>query len=477
MSEEIRREQAYIDRLYQRVDMLREQAADELAGVLRQERATAQALVEREAATALHAAHLARLDAAESGLCFGRLDLLTGERRYIGRIGLRAEAEEDEPLLLDWRAPAARAFYVGTAGAPHGVRRRRHILTRGRRVTGLDDEVLDRAALAGTTGLSGEAALLAAVEAQRTGRMRDIVATLQAEQDAVVRSDHRGILVVQGGPGTGKTAVALHRAAYLLYTHQHLAARGVLVVGPNATFLTYISQVLPGLGETSVLLATIGDLFPGVTADRAEERAAEEIKGRAMMAGVLAAAVRDRQAATGGTDIEFAGETIHLSARAIRAAARRARDTGLPRNQARPVFKRLIVTALADLYAARTRELADQLDADVADILAGVSAAIEADLAAGTSGPPPRRRPASASSGSRTPGACWRSPGVPRPPTWTTARCCGRPTWWAPRRSRNATRNGACARSPSGQPPTARGRSATSSWTRRRNCPRWRGGC
>ena len=382
MNEEIRREQAHLDRLYQRVDVLREQTSAELAGVLGQECGTAQALLERDAAIARHTDRLGRLNAAESGLCFGRLDLVAGEHRYIGRIGLRAEADEDEPLLLDWRAPAARAFYVATAGTPHGVRRRRHIMTRGRRVTGLDDEVLDRGALAGAAGLSGEAALLAAVQAQRTGRMRDIVATLQAEQDTVVRSDHRGILVVQGGPGTGKTAVALHRAAYLLYTHQHLAARGVLVVGPNATFLTYISQVLPGLGETNVLLATAGDLFPGVTAGRAEERAAEEIKGRAAMAGVLAAAVRDRQAAAGATSAEFAGEPLQLGTRAIRDAAQRARDTGLPHNQARPVFQRLIVAALAERYAARTRELEEQLEAEVADVLASASAAIEADLAA-----------------------------------------------------------------------------------------------
>ncbi|MGE5132453.1 MAG: HelD family protein [Gemmatimonadota bacterium] len=382
MNEETEREQAYIDQLYQRVDVLREQTSAELAGVLRQERDTAQARLEREAAVTRQAGHLAQLNAAESGLCFGRLDLLTGERRYIGRIGLRAESGEGEPLLLDWRAPAAGAFYLATAGAPHGVRRRRHIMTRGRRVTGLDDEVLDRDGLTAVSGLSGEAALLAAVAAQRTGRMRDIVATLQAEQDTIVRSDHRGILVVQGGPGTGKTAVALHRAAYLLYTHQHLAARGVLVVGPSATFLSYISQVLPGLGETSVLLATVGELFPGVTAGRAEGRAAGEIKGRAAMAGVLAAAVRDRQAATGATGVEFAGEPLELGARAIRGAAQRARDTGLPHNQARPVFQRLIVAALAERYAARTRELEERLEAEVADILAGASAAIEADLAA-----------------------------------------------------------------------------------------------
>ena len=236
------------------------------AAALRQDGGTAQSRLDRDAAVFRYGEQLARLDAAEDGLCFGRLDLQTGERRHIGRIGLRDESGEGEPLLIDWRAPAARAFYVATAGAPHGVRRRRHIAMRGRRVVGVDDEVLDRGELAGTSGLTGEAALLAALEATRTGRMRDIVGTLQAEQDAIIRSAHSGILVVQGGPGTGKTAVALHRAAYLLYTHRRLAERGVLVVGPNPTFLGYISQVLPGLGETNVLLRTVGELFPGVAA-------------------------------------------------------------------------------------------------------------------------------------------------------------------------------------------------------------------
>src|ERR687895_370988 len=256
------REQQYVTMLYDRLDDLREQAA------------------------------------AENGLVFGRLDFRDGERRYIGRLGILDEAADYEPLLMDWRAPAARPFYVATAVAPEGVRRRRHIRTRHRTVVGLDDEVLDLSAAdqGGRTSLTGEAALLAALNASRTGRMSDIVATIQAEQDRVIRADHRGVLVVQGGPGTGKTAVALHRAAYLLYTHRdQLAKRGVLIVGPNANFLRYIGQVLPALGETAVVLSTIAELYPGVTADRPEPAAVATIKGRSVMADVIAAAVRDRQ--------------------------------------------------------------------------------------------------------------------------------------------------------------------------------------
>jgi DNA helicase IV len=377
---EVSREQEYIGRLYERIDALRGQASARLALALRENGGTAQSRLDRDAAIAGYAGQLARLDAAEDGLCFGRLDLRTGELRRIGRIGLRAEPSGDEPLLIDWRAPAARAFYVATAGAPHGVRRRRHIIMRGRRVTGVDDEVLDRGELAGTPGLTGEAALLAALAATRTGRMRDIVGTLQAEQDAIIRSVHSGILVVQGGPGTGKTAVALHRAAYLLYTHRRLAERGVLVVGPSTTFLGYISQVLPGLGETNVLLCTVGELFPGVTADRCEGRLAQEVKGRAMMTGVLAAAVRGRQA-TGPADIEFGGETLRLTRQVVQGAARRARATRLPHNEARPLFQRQIIAALAEQYAERARELAERLEADVAGVLAEAREAIEADLA------------------------------------------------------------------------------------------------
>ena len=199
---------------------------------------------------------------------------------------------------MDWRADAARPFYLATAASPADVRRRRHIKTRGRTVVSVDDEVLDLAAAdpAKHEGLTGESALLAALNASRTGRMRDIVETIQAEQDWIIRSELAGVLVVQGGPGTGKTAVALHRAAYLLYTYRRqLMKRGVLVVGPNATFLRYIGQVLPSLGETSVLLSTVADLYPGISATGIEAPDTAAIKGRLAMASVIAAAVRDRQ--------------------------------------------------------------------------------------------------------------------------------------------------------------------------------------
>ena len=153
----------------------------------------------------------------------------------------------------------------------------------------MDDEVLDigpdgeagQQRAAGHAGLTGEAALIAALSATRTGRMADIVETIQAEQDLIIRSPHNGVTVVQGAPGTGKTAVALHRAAYLLYTYrEQLSRRGVLIVGPNPTFLRYIGHVLPSLGETGVLMSTIADLYPGISARRDETPETAEIKGR-----------------------------------------------------------------------------------------------------------------------------------------------------------------------------------------------------
>ncbi|MFI5628320.1 HelD family protein [Streptomyces sp. NPDC051664] len=379
---EIAHEQDHLDMLHARVAALREDARNQLTGVLRETGGTRQGRLEREAAAARYAGQVARYDAAENGLCFGRLDLRDGDRHYIGRVGLPAESAVDDPLLLDWRAPAARPFYVATPAAPHGVRKRRHITTRGDRVVRLDDEVLDRDGVP-VGELTGEAALLASLDAGRTGRMHDIVATLQAEQDAIIRSDHRGVLVVQGGPGTGKTAVALHRAAYLLYTHRQLASRGVLVVGPNPTFIGYIGQVLPGLGENSVLLSTVGELFPGVRADRTEPSETAELKGRTEMAAVIAAAVRDRQVPAGtGLEVEFDGDVVRLDHEECVRAADAARATRLPHNRAAPVFRREIVAALARRSVEDTRHLADRLEADIAEVLAeaDLDRAVRADL-------------------------------------------------------------------------------------------------
>jgi DNA helicase IV len=356
-SDEIGGEQEYVWLLYGRLDDMRKRASDRLAEVLRQGGGTHQARTEREAFSAMYIQQIAQFDAAEHGLCFGRLDFHSGNRFYIGRIGIHDDSGEYEQLLMDWRADAARPFYLATAASPAGVRRRRHIKTRDRAVVSLDDEVLDLAAAdpAKHEGLTGESSLMAALSTSRTGRMRDIVETIQAEQDWIIRSELAGVLVVQGGPGTGKTAVALHRAAYLLYTYRRqLLKRGVLVVGPNATFLRYIDQVLPSLGETSVLLSTVADLYPGISARGSDPPETAEIKGRLDMADVIAAAIRDRQRVPERpVEVQIDRETLRLSPAVCKKARERARRSRRPHNQARQVFAREIADALTRQLAAR----------------------------------------------------------------------------------------------------------------------------
>jgi DNA helicase IV len=354
---ELELEQAYVANLYGRLDTLRARAAERVAQVLDRAEVggTYQGRLERDALVTRYRDRLAQLWSAESGLCFGRLDLADGTRRYVGRLGL---ADDDrEPLLVDWRAPAARPFYRATPADPSGVVRRRHLRTRGRAVVDLEDDVLDLDALSDDerSGLSGEAALLAALNASRTGRMGDIVATIQAEQDRIIRSELQGILVVEGGPGTGKTAVALHRAAYLLYTHrERLARRGVLVVGPNPTFLRYIEQVLPSLGETGAVLATTAELYPGVTATATEPPETAALKGEERMVGILAAAVADRQRLPiHDLEILFDGQVLVLDRATCRRARQQARAAGRPHNQARAIFRRELLAALSRQVVAR----------------------------------------------------------------------------------------------------------------------------
>ena len=343
--------------LYRKLDAERESAQRRLTGALEQTGGTPQARTERDVATTAYSERLAQLSSVEQGLCFGRLDFHEGDTAYVGRLGLFDEDGDYEPLLIDWRAPAARPFYLATAASPDGVRRRRHIRTLSRKVVALDDEILDLGAddQGHDLGLAGEAALLAALDRRRTGEMGDIVATIQGEQDRIIRDELNGVLVVQGGPGTGKTAVALHRAAYLLYTYrQQLATRGVLVVGPNSTFLRYIGQVLPSLGETGVLLSTVGELFPGVRATGRDSREAAEIKGRAAMAEVLAAAVADRQQLPDGVlEVEFDDSVLHLDRETCERARAKARGSLRPHNVARRVLHDTLLDALADQATGR----------------------------------------------------------------------------------------------------------------------------
>ena len=255
-------------------------------------------------------------------------------------------------MLTDWRAPAAEAFYRATALHPGDVHRRRHLVTKGRSVTGLEDEVLDLDAEIDPDALSGEGALLAAMAQGRTGRMSDIVATIQAEQDRIIRSDLSGALVVQGGPGTGKTAVALHRAAYLLYAHRRLLERsGVLVVGPSSAFLRYIDQVLPSLGETGVVSTTVGDLIPGIRATAVDEGQVARLKGLLLWRKIIRRAVRARERVPEQeTPVRVEGHDFVIRPRDVNDAIARARRTHKPHNLARGAFVRDMLDRLTDQY-------------------------------------------------------------------------------------------------------------------------------
>ena len=372
---DIASEQAYLTRLYERLDLLREQADDRLRAILLEAAGTPQGRSHREATRSHYAEQLAQMNSVENALCFGRLDFAADNPRYIGRIGLFDDDGDHDPLLIDWRAPAARPFYLATAVSPEGVTRRRHLRTKGRELTGIDDEVLDPAlgGVGGREDVTGEAALLSALTANRTGRMRDIVETIQAEQDDVIRSRLPGIMVVQGGPGTGKTAVALHRAAYLLYTYrEQLTKQGVLILGPNATFLRYISQVLPSLAETGVLLATLGDMFPGVHARATEAPEAAALKGRLDMLEVLAAAVADWQTVPDDyVEVDHDGYPLRIERAVLEDARAAARKSGRPHNVARQIF-------VAEALHALSLQIAERIGADP---LGGENLLEEADLA------------------------------------------------------------------------------------------------
>ena len=329
------------------------------------------ALVRRE--TEYHGlnAKLDALNVAETGLVFGRIDVAEDdpenpvpgrpdlERRYIGRMGIDDREDNYRTLLLDWRAPLARPFYLATTAHPEGVESRRNIRMRGRTVTAVDDEVLSGDGAESTSaGVGSEAALRRAMNEARTGHMRSIVETIQREQDEIIRAPTRGVMVVQGGPGTGKTAVALHRIAYLLYTwREQLTRTGVLVVGPNATFLEYISRVLPELGETGVVLSTVDQLVPGFTPGGSDSTAGREVKGSIEMMTILKRAVQAYETVPDApVRLTFDGVPVDATPQMVKAARTRARRSRRPHNQARAHFAEHLTQLLAEALARRIGE-------------------------------------------------------------------------------------------------------------------------
>jgi DNA helicase IV len=317
---------------------------------------THQARFERDVRVEVTERRLAALREADAGLVFGRIDREDGERLYVGRVAI--SDENNEPLVVDWRAPAAEAFYRATPGEPLGLTRRRHFLLRGRTLVGIEDDLLvanGDADLDDKLVLVGEAALLNSLRRARTGRMADIVATIQREQDEIIRAPLPGILVVQGGPGTGKTAVALHRAAYLLYTYRFpLERAGVLLIGPNRVFLRYIEQVLPSLGEHTVTFATPATMLPAVAVTAADSADAVRVKGDARMATVLARAVRQRQRPLPRpASIPLGSHILTLTPDATRPVVNRVKRRRGTHNERRAAFERQITRLLLDEWRAR----------------------------------------------------------------------------------------------------------------------------
>ncbi len=300
---ELASEQRHVDRVYEQLSVLTESARNieaeadakfktDRSDWMREEDGTA--IFERDAFAYQAAKRLAILDAEHDGLVFGRLDLTDEEIRYIGRLGVRSD--DYEPLVIDWRAPAAEPFYRATASNPMSVVRRRVLRCRGEKVVGIEDDLLDESA-GDDLVVVGEGALMASLKRARGPHMKDIVATIQAEQDEAIRAPYQGVTLISGGPGTGKTVVALHRAAYLLYTHRkRLEQGGVLVVGPSDLFVSYIARVLPSLGESSVKLRAVGEVpgyVLGFASSRADNAQAAILKGSLRMLPVLRAAVNE----------------------------------------------------------------------------------------------------------------------------------------------------------------------------------------
>jgi DNA helicase IV len=383
-------EQELLDRAYDGLEFMRGEARHMLQGVLDLGRGgTFQSRTERDIVVRTSLARLEQLDIGDQALYFGRIDRLPqpgdgalGESFHIGRLAV--SGPDHEPLVVDWRAPVAEPFYRATGLDPQGLARRRHLAVRGRTVLGLEDEyfVAPDGRPGGTTQtppvddgkgerlltdgllLGGPGALLSALGQARTGHMGDIIGTIQREQDEIIRSPLAGVLVVQGGPGTGKTAVALHRAAYLLYTHRFpLERQGVLVVGPNPLFLRYIEQVLPSLGETGVSLSTVAGLVTEVRVRGVDDPAAAKLKGDVRMVKVLARAVRTRQRPLRrDVEIPFGAGVLRLRAAATEDIVALARRRPGTHNARRRFVEAQVLRALAEEYRSRLARSGAALD-------------------------------------------------------------------------------------------------------------------
>jgi len=352
---ELEAEQAYIDHAYACLERTKQVVAAMRDGVAEGREGTFQNRFERDVVWDRVEVRLGQLDIGTRSLVFGRIDTERDETYYIGRLAVADE--QSDPVVVDWRAPVAESFYRATGVDPLGLRRRRHFASRGPTLLGIDDELFGTATEDLDRGeVQGHGALIAALEESRSGRLSDIVGTIQAEQDRIIRSELPGVLVVQGGPGTGKTVVALHRAAYLLYSHRFpLEGQGVLVVGPNRLFLSYIEQVLPSLGEAGVEIAVLADLIPNVRVNRSDGLDVARVKGDPRMVRVIRRAVKDRQRALPRTlrvpyGLQWLSITPEASAEIVGQVRRRVRS----HNAGRRHVEQLLFEHLASVSREET---------------------------------------------------------------------------------------------------------------------------
>ncbi|MFM9082903.1 MAG: HelD family protein [Actinomycetota bacterium] len=367
---ELEAEQAFIDRAYECLEATKRDALKIRELTATGPGGTHQARVERNAFDESIVKRLERLELGDEALVFGRIDRLVEgpegtEAFHIGRLAVADENRE--PVVVDWRAPIAEPFYRATGRDPMGLARRRHFAVEGRRVLGIEDEMFgegrlgigDDEGLASDdprAGIRGYSTLISVLERGRTGQLGDIVATIQSEQDEIIRSPQGGVLVVQGGPGTGKTVVALHRAAYLLYTHRFpLEDQGVLVIGPNRVFLRYIERVLPSLGEAGVDQVVLADLVDDVRIAGAEDPDVARVKGDKRMSKVIDKAISDRERplrkdVTVPHGIGFVTLAADESLRIVKSARRRYHR----HNQARRFVENEVWSAMAATYRGDT---------------------------------------------------------------------------------------------------------------------------
>ena len=328
-------EQEHLARIHDRVEQMRRKADDRLAAtVADRPGSTFQAVFERDVTAHHHAARSARYTFGDvESLAFGRLDLTDGDHLHVGRVSV--VDDDGDVILVDWRAPAAAPFYQATAARPLGVARRRTLTTKGQVLRDLDDELVDHDAAErlGLEAVTGQGALLAALARSRSSTMRDIVATIQADQDRIVRTPAAGTLVVTGGPGTGKTVVALHRVAYLLYQDRdRFEGRGVLVVGPSRAFTEYTARVLPALGEDRAVQRPLGSLAPRGASIRGWDTASvAAVKGQLQMTEVCQALLpRVLPPLPSSTRVAFDGTTARVTAADLDPVRQRLLDGVVP---------------------------------------------------------------------------------------------------------------------------------------------------